>query len=177
MNEKTISSKRAFEGRLLQLDVLDVELANGRRSRREIVRHPGAVAVWARTPDGRLLFVRQFRKAIEGDLLEIVAGTLNAGESPEACARREVKEETGFEVRTLLPLGFIHAAPGFCGERLDLFFAELTASAGRSQPDPDEALDVVPLSREEWEARVNRGEIHDAKTLAAWALVQARGLG
>ena len=79
MNEKTISSQRAFDGRLLKLDVLDVELDNGRRSRREVVRHPGAVAVWARTPDKRFVFVRQFRKAIESDLLEIVAGTRNTG--------------------------------------------------------------------------------------------------
>ncbi|MBU4199411.1 MAG: NUDIX hydrolase [Verrucomicrobia bacterium] len=176
MNEKTISSQRAFDGRLLKLDVLEVELDNGRRSWREVVRHPGAVAVWARMPDGRFVFVRQFRKAIESDLLEIVAGTRNTGEPPDTCALREVREETGYDVTTLKPLGFIHTAPGFCGERLELFFAELAAGGNLPSPDPDEALDVVRLNREEWEARVVRGDIHDAKTLAAWALVLARGL-
>ena len=176
MNEKTISAKRVFDGRLLKLDVLEVELDNGRQSRREIVRHPGAVAVWAWTPEGRLLFVRQFRKAVEGALLEIVAGTLDAGEAPAACAIREIREETGCEVKTLTPLGFIHTAPGFCGERLELFMAELAPLTGRPHPDPDEILDVVWLSRDEWEAKVVSGEIHDAKSLAAWALVQAQKL-
>jgi len=176
MNEKTISSQRAFDGRLLKLDVLDVELDNGRRSRREVVRHPGAVAVWARTPDKRFVFVRQFRKAIESDLLEIVAGTRNTGEPPDTCAIREVREETGYDVKTLTLLGFVHTAPGFCGERLELFFAELAATGKPPSPDPDEVLEVVQLNRKEWEARVVQGDIHDAKTLAAWALVQARGL-
>lgn len=174
MNEKTISSQRAFDGRLLKLDVLEVELENGRRARREVVRHPGAVAVWARLPDGRLIFVRQFRKAIEGELLEIVAGTREAGEPAEACAVREIREETGCAVKSLAPLGFIYTAPGFCGERLELFFAELTDTGRPATPDADEALEVVRLSREEWLARLSGGEIHDAKTLAAWALVQAR---
>lgn len=176
MNETTISARRVFDGRLLKLDVLEVELANGRRARREVVRHPGAVAVWARAPDGRFVFVRQFRKAIEGDLLEIVAGTREAGEPPDTCAIREVREETGCDVKTLVPLGFIHTAPGFCEERLELFFAELLETGRRAEPDPDEALDVVRLTREEWEARVARGDIRDAKTLAAWAIVRARKL-
>lgn len=174
MNEKTVSSRRAFEGRLLQLDVLEVELDGGRRARREVVRHPGAVAVWARLPDRRLVFVRQFRKAIEGELLEIVAGTRAAGEPAEGCAVRELREETGYGVKNLEPLGFIHTAPGFCAERLELFFAELADDGGRPAPDADEVLEVVRLSLDEWESLVIRGDVYDAKTLAAWALVQAR---
>lgn len=176
MSEKTISSQRAFDGRLLKLDVLEVELDDGRRSRREVVRHPGAVAIWAQAPDGQWVFVRQFRKAIESDLLEIIAGTRNPGEPPESCAVREVGEETGYEVKTLVSLGYIHSAPGFCGERLDLFFAELADGGQPPRPDSDEVLDVVRLTRAEWQARMGRGDIHDAKTLAAWALAQARGL-
>ena len=176
MNEKTISSQRAFDGRLLKLDVLEVELDNGRRARREVVSHPGAVAVWSRLADGRFVFVRQFRKAIEGELLEIVAGTLEPGETPPACAAREVREETGCDVKTLIPLGLIHTAPGFCGERLELFFAELVETGRPAQPDADEALDLMRLTRKEWETMVAVGEVHDAKTLAAWAMVQARQL-
>jgi ADP-ribose pyrophosphatase len=177
MNERTIKSPRAFDGRLLKLDVLEVELDNGRRARREVVRHPGAVAIWARLPDARLVFVRQFRKAIEEDLLEIVAGTREAGEAADVCAIREIREETGFDAKSLVPLGFIHTAPGFCGERLELFFAELAETGRRAQPDPDEAPDVVLLDRDEWKTRLARGDIHDAKTLAAWAIVQARRMG
>lgn len=176
MNEKTISSQRVFDGRLIKVDVLEVALDNGKRSRREIVRHRGAVAVWARAPDGRFVFVRQFRKAIEREFLEVVAGTRDADETPEACAIREIREETGYEVQTLIPMGFIHTAPGFCSERLELFFAELSEAHGQPTPDHDESLEIVLLSRDQFEAMISRREIHDAKTLAAWALVQARKL-
>jgi len=173
MNEKTVSSQRVFDGRLLKLDVLEVELENGRRTRREIVRHPGAVAIWARAPDGRFVFVRQFRKAIEQELLEIVAGTRESGETPEACAQREIREETGYAVKTLKPLGSIFTAAGFCSERLFLFYAEL-AGNGPANPDPDEHLDVVLLDESAWKAMMSRGAIQDAKTWAAWGMFQTR---
>ena len=188
MNEKTVSSHRIFDGRLLKLDVLEVGLDNGRHARREIVRHPGAVAIWARAPDGRFVFVRQFRKAIEQELLEVVAGTREAGETPEACARREIREETGYAVKTLTPLGFIFTAPGFCTEQIAIFYAELrengpdfgpSRASGSSDelsraahPDPDERLDVVLLDEAAWKAMMSRGAIQDAKTWAAWGLFQ-----
>ena len=171
MNEKTINSHRVFDGRLLKLDVLEVELDNGRRTRREIVSHPGAVAIWARAPDGRFVFVRQFRKAVEQALLEVVAGTRDADETPEVCARREIREETGYAVKTLTLLGFIFTAPGFCTERIAVFFAEL-AEKGPADPDPDEKLDVVLLDEAEWKAMMSRGAVQDAKTWAAWGMFQ-----
>ena len=173
MNEKTVSSQMVFDGRLLKLDVLEVEIDNGRRARCEIVRHPGAAAIWARAPDGRFVFVRQFRKAIEQELLEIVAGTLEIGETPEACARREISEETGYAVRTLTPLGSIFTAPGFCTERIVLFYAEL-AGGGAAAPDPDEHLDVVLLDEAAWKAMMSRGAVQDAKTLAAWGMFRSQ---
>ena len=174
MNEKTVSFQQVFDGHLLKLDVLEVELDNGRRTRREIVRHPGAVAIWARAPDGRFVFVRQFRKAIEQELLEIVAGTLETGETPEACARRELREETGYAVKTLTPLGCIFTAPGFCTEQIFIFYAEL-AGGGAAAPDPDEHLDVVLLDESKWKAMIACGAIQDAKTWAAWGMFQTRG--
>lgn len=173
MNEKTVSSQRVFDGRLLKLDVLKVKLDNGRRARREIVRHPGAVAIWARAPDGRFVFVRQFRKAIEQELLEVVAGTLEIGETPEACARREIREETGYAVKTLMPLGFIFTAPGFCTERITIFYSELTGG-GATDPDPDECLDVVLLDEATWKAMMSRGTVQDAKTWAAWGMFKTK---
>ena len=173
MNEKTASSQRVFDGHLLKLDVLEVELDNGRRARREIVHHPGAVAIWARAPDGRFVFVRQFRKAIEQELLEVVAGTLEVGETPEACARREIREETGYAVKTLTPLGCIFTAPGFCTERIFLFYAELVAG-GAAAPDPDEHLDVVLLDEAAWKAMMSRGAVQDAKTWAAWGMFETK---
>jgi ADP-ribose pyrophosphatase len=182
MNEKTVSSQLVFEGRLLKLDVLEVELDNGRRARREIVRHPGAVAIWARAPDGRCVFVRQFRKAIEQELLEVVAGTLEIGETPEACARREIREETGYAVKTIMPLGSIFTAPGFCTEQIFIFYAELAENgpdfgelSRAANPDPDERLDVVWLDETEWKAMMSRGAVQDAKTWEAWGMFKTRG--
>lgn len=177
MKEKTIASKRKFNGRLIKVDLLKVELGNGRPARREIVRHPGAVAVLCRRPDGRFAFVRQFRKAVESELLEIVAGTREPNEGPAACARREVKEETGYNVVSLERLGCIYSAPGFCDEKIDIFFAELGPTGGRQRPDPDERIVLVSFSARQVEAMLAAGKIRDAKTLAAWMMFRARRRG
>jgi ADP-ribose pyrophosphatase len=177
MNETTLRETRVFDGRLLKVDVLDVRLEDGRTSVREVVRHPGAVAVLVRRPDGRFALVRQFRKAIESDLLEVVAGGLEPGESPDACAAREVREETGCSVTSLKPLGHVYSAPGFCSERLHLFYAETAPGAAGLQPDADEELDVVLLKESDLDGLVRQGAIHDAKTLACWALYRAGAAG
>lgn len=174
MPEKTLKRRCVFNGRRFRVDVLEVQVGNGRRASREIIRHPGAVAVWTRMPDGRVMLVRQFRKAIERNLLEIVAGTREPGESPAACARREIREETGYHVRRLTPLGVIYSAPGFCSERLNLFVAELAPRRAAAAPDPDEVLERVLLDEQAMAAMIARGEIQDAKTLAAWALLKTR---
>lgn len=177
MHEKTINCKTVFSGRLLKVDLLEVELESGIRSTREIVRHPGAVAVLARAPDGRLVFVRQFRKPLEAVTLEVVAGTLKPGEDPELCARREVHEETGYDVAAIQSLGIIVPAPGYTDERLYVYSAALRPSARAARPDEDEKLEVVRLSAAEFETRIARGEIIDAKTLSAWLLDGIHGAG
>ena len=170
MYEKTLTSTPAFSGRLLNVEVLEVELEPGVRSRREIVRHPGATAIVARIPDGRFVFVRQFRKPIETELLEIVAGGLEKGELPADCARREIKEETGHDVLSLRPLGTAYPAPGYTDEILHLFFAELSATRDAQHGDHDERITVEYLTEAEVEALLDQGAIHDGKTLAAWLL-------
>ena len=168
MNEKTLQSQRVFDGRLLKVDVVDVKLDSGARSTREIVRHPGAVLVMGMVPSGSFVFVRQFRKAVERELLEAVAGTREPGEAPEVCAIREMKEETGYDVESLTYMGFIYSTPGFCNERIDMYFAKLRASPGSQASDPEEHTDVVLLSRNEIEKMIAGKQIHDTKTLAAW---------
>ena len=170
MTEKTLSTQRAFAGRLISLDVLEVELEPGVRARREVVRHPGAVAVLARDAEGRFVFVRQYRKPIERELLEIIAGCLEHGETPAQCAVREVKEETGYAVRSLVPLGILHPTPGYSDEIIHLFRAELAPGPGTPQFDRDERIVLDRLTPEAFEQQARSGAITDGKTLAAWTL-------
>ena len=171
--ERTVGAKTVFRGRILRVEVLDIETEAGVRSVREIVRHPGAVAILGETPDGRFVLVRQFRKAIEQTLLEAVAGTLEPGEEPDRAAARELREETGYEAAELRKLGVICLAPGYSDERLHVYYARLAPGPAAQSPDEDEVMERVYLTREEMEASIRAGEIGDAKTLAAWMLLRA----
>jgi len=174
MYERTLSSERVFSGRILSLDLLEVELEDGSRAQREIVRHRGAVGVVCRKTDGDYLFVRQFRKAIGDYCLEVVAGLLEPGEDPSACARREVAEETGHTVVRLEKLAAITLSPGYSSEYIHLFYAELDPLAGGQQLDDGEHVELIELSGEEFEGMLARGEVLDGKTLAAWLLYEKR---
>ncbi len=174
MPEKTVKSERIFAGRLLQLDVLEVALEGGRTGRREIVRHPGAVAVWLIAPDGRVVLVRQYRKAAGRYLLEAVAGTREPGESAAACAIREVREETGYAISSVVSLGRIYTAPGFCTEAIDLFYAQAARPPRAGRPDFDEKITVRHVTMAQFAGMAARGAVQDAKTLAAWSLARAR---
>jgi len=170
MFERTVASKTVFQGRALRVDVLDVELPNGRRSTREIVRHRGAVVVLLERPDGAFVLVRQYRRAIDEVLLEVVAGCLEPGEAPEVAARRETQEESGYIVETLRPLGIITPCPGYSEERLHLFHARVGQQPGETHPDFDENVAPAVMTRAEIEASISSGELKDAKSLATWYL-------
>lgn len=174
MHEKTTSITPVFTGRLISVETQLVELEPGVRAYREIIRHPGAIAAVARIPDGRFVFVRQFRKPIEREVLEIIAGRKESGESPETCAAREIKEETGYDVVALHSLGSLYPSPGYLDELIHLFFAELSASASPQNGDHDERITVEYLTAEEFESLLAGGMIEDAKTLAAWLLFTRR---
>ena len=176
MTEKTLSSRTVFRGRLLVVETLEVETPAGRRATREIVRHPGAAVILARRADGRFVLVRQYRKPVECELLEAIAGKLDPNEQPEDCARRETREETGYAVRRLRKLGETYSSPGFCDEILHVFFAEL-GEAGAPRPEDDESVEPVFLTAADIEARIADGALRDAKTLAAWTLFRLRGSG
>lgn len=175
MHERTLQTRRVFDGRLLHIDIVDIELADGTRAVREIVRHPGAAVVLPRTADGRFVLVRQFRKPADAEILEAVAGTLDAGEDPASCARRELAEETGYHAASLEALGNAYPAPGYTDERLSFFFAEAHEEATTVSPDDDERIEVVHLTAEAIDRMVGAGEIQDAKTLAIWLLFKSRG--
>ena len=173
--EKTLSTRTAFQGRALRLDVVDIELPDGRRSVREVIRHRGAVAVLGRRPDGRFLFVRQYRKAIETAFVEVVAGSLEPGEAPDVAAHRELREESGYQARRMLPLGTIVACPGYSEERLHLFYADLDGAPGATDPDSDENVETLLMSREAVEQAILDGSLCDAKTMCCWLLWTLRG--
>ena len=177
LTEKTLEVKRAFEGRALTIDVASIELPNGRRSVREIVRHRGAAVILGERPDGRFVLVRQYRKAVELALLEMVAGCLEEGEAPEAAARREMEEESGYAVTALEKLGVIVPCPGYSEERLHLYHARLSQEPNALRPDFDENLEPVVLTAAEIEAALDDGGLIDGKSIALWLLWRRRGEG
>ena len=170
MYEATTSSERIFEGRALTIDILGIRLPTGRESTREVLRHRGAVCILAQRPDGRFILVRQFRKAVDRTLLECVAGCMEEGEAPEVSAARETREESGYEVESLTPLGHSLPAPGYCDEIHWHFYAKLKPLAGELRLDTDENLLPVALTAEELDAAIDDGTIDDGKTVILWDL-------
>jgi ADP-ribose pyrophosphatase len=172
MTEKTLSRRTVFQGRALQIDVLDIELPGGRRSVREIVCHRGAVVVLAERADGRFVLVRQYRSAIGGLSLEMVAGCLEPGEPAETAARRELEEESGYVAESLRPLGVIVPCPGYSSERLHLFHARVGQAPGATRPDFDEQVEPVVMTAAEIDAAIADGTLQDAKSIALWHLAR-----
>ncbi len=160
------ASQPVYRGRVVSLRVDDVELAPGSTVRREVVEHPGAVVVVAEDGRRRILWVKQYRYAVGRTLLELPAGTLDPQETPEACARRELEEETGHTASTWRLLGTFYTAPGFCTEYMHAFAAS-GLRRGKVHLDADEEIEVVPLTLAESLRRLDAGEIEDAKSIAA----------
>lgn len=169
MEEKVIESKTLFQGKLLSLRVDKVELENGIISTREVVVHRGAVAILPLLPSGEVLLVRQFRLPAGKALLEIPAGTLSPGEEPLECAKRELKEETGYFAGRWRKLTSLFLAPGYSTEYIHIFLAE-ELSKGEAQLDEDEIISLTSLPFEKALEMVLKGEIEDAKTACALLL-------
>jgi len=170
--EKTLTRKRIFEGKLLKIDLLDVELDDGTKSKREIICHPGAAVIWAKLPNERFVLVRQYRKAVEDYFIEAIAGTLDHGESPERCAERELIEETGYKSEKMTKLGIVAPSPGYTEELFHIYYSELFPEQGDMNPDDDENIEVLYYTSEQIDKMIRTGEICDAKTIVAWHLYQ-----
>ncbi|SDC37785.1 ADP-ribose pyrophosphatase [Paenibacillus sp. UNCCL117] len=164
--EVTLSTKPIFEGKIISLQVDTVRLPDGGEATREIVKHPGAVAVLALTGDGRMIVVEQYRKPLEKSQVEIPAGKLDAGEDPLEAARRELEEETGYTAGSLRHVASFYTSPGFADELLHLYVAEQLAS-GVSRPDDDEFLEAWGVTLEEAKELIRERRISDAKTILA----------
>lgn len=174
MQETITHKEQVYDGRIVHLELLDVTLPNGETAKRELVRHPGAVAIVPLIGEDVLL-VRQYRIAAGQTMLEIPAGTLNPGEAPLICAERELQEETGYKPGVLEPLGGIFTAPGYTTEFIHLYLAR-DLGESRLAMDDDEFIEVVRVPLREALEMLNTGEIKDGKSAAA-LLLAARRLG
>jgi len=173
--EKTVSSQQLFKGRVISLQVDEVELPNGKRGKREIIKHPGAVAVIAITDEGKMIMVEQYRKAMERSLVEIPAGKLEPGEEPLRTAERELEEETGYESGEMKHLISFYTSPGFADELVHLFVAnDLKKKDNPADCDEDEFVEVLELTVEEAQRFIEEGKIADAKTAYAVQYLQLK---
>lgn len=165
LKEITLSSRRIYEGRILNLRVDQVLLPNGKESGREVVEFSQAVAVVAITDEGKVLLVSQYRYPVGEVLKEIPAGKMDPLENPEECARRELKEETGFTAASLVKLTEFYTTPGFTNELMHVFLAQ-QLSAGEQSPDEDEFVEVEMVTLQEAIEMIFNGRIRDGKSIA-----------
>ncbi len=171
-----VSSRRVYTGRVISLDIDEVRFPDGTVGELEMIWHPGASAVVplmnAEKADPDVVLIRQYRYAANGYVYEIPAGRLNPDESPEKCAERELREETGYSTGRLRQLTTIYTTPGFTDEQIHIFVAE-DLTNGVATPEADEFMElhVMPLSRAV--AMIHAGEIVDAKTAIGLLLAHA----
>ncbi|MBP5789053.1 MAG: NUDIX hydrolase [Neisseriaceae bacterium] len=166
--EKQISSQQIFDGKVVRLFFDEVALPNGKTATREVVRHNGAVAVLAVTPDDKIVLVKQFRYPCNRVLLEIPAGKLDiAGENPEQCAVRELAEETPYTCETVDLIYQFYTSAGFSDEKLYLYQAHGLQRNSTLKPDEDEYLELVELNKTQANEALQNGEITDVKTIIA----------
>jgi len=172
--EQVLQTEEIYRGRKIGVRVDRVRMANGRETTREVVFHPGAVAIVPLLPDGRVIMIRQYRHATGEVLLEIPAGTRDIpGEAPIDTAARELIEETGYRAGALTHLSDFYTAPGFCNELMSLYLATDLAAGDQNLMD-DEAISVEAFSLDEAQALIAGGSIRDAKTIVGLLLARER---
>lgn len=171
--ERTIRRQSIYEGAIIDVVVDDVQLPDGKEAKREIVQHPGAVGIIALTDEGKIVLVEQFRKPLERAIVEIPAGKIDAGESLEACALRELEEETGYRAHSLKKVQSFATSPGFADEVMHLYLAEqLEKVDDPLQGDEDEFIRLYEWTIDEAMKRMDEGKVYDAKT--AFALLYVK---
>jgi ADP-ribose pyrophosphatase len=171
--EKTLESKMLYRGKVINLRLDSVELENGGTSLREVVEHPGAVGIIALKENGDIVMVKQYRKAVEQVLLELPAGKLEKDEDPMDCAARELMEETGYCAENLSYLISFYTSPGFSDEVMHMFIAT-GLKQGNKNPDEDEVVETVEISRRKAMEMVLKGEIRDVKTITGILLISQK---
>jgi len=167
--ERVTDSRHVYRGRAIRVRVDGVVKPNGKKTTREVVEHVDCVVVLPVDSEGNALLVRQFRHPVNKDLLELPAGSIDPGETPEEAATRELREETGYKPGKLERLGGFYAAPGYCTEYLHFFRASQLEKSPLTAEDTDE-IEVVPVSPADVLGLIASGQICDAKTLAGFRI-------
>lgn len=163
---KVVGHKVVYKGRVFNTIVDEVEYESGNRSIREVAEHPGGAVVLPLLDDGRIVFVYQYRYPLKEYIYELPAGKLEPGEPPEVCARRELKEETGYDAGKLEKLTAIYTTPGFCTEKLHIFIAGDLKDGKQKLEEGELGLSLRYVTVSEAFEMVRRNEIVDAKTIA-----------
>jgi ADP-ribose pyrophosphatase len=164
--EQCTSSSRVYDGRILNLRVDQLMLGNGKTAKREIIEHRGAAAIVPVIQGRDVVLVRQYRYAVATDLLEVPAGTMEQGETPEECAVRELEEETGFRCKEIEKILEFFPVPGYSTEKIHVYIAK-GLSQSKMNTEDDEQISVEILPMENALEKVRSGEIHDAKSICA----------
>ncbi|WPC40892.1 NUDIX hydrolase [Clostridium sp. JS66] len=168
--EKTLLNENIYKGKIIEVNLKTVELPNGKEAKREIINHPGGVAILAYKDKDTILLVEQFRKPLERNLLELPAGKIERGEEPKICGIRELEEETGYKANKFSYLGKIVTSPGFCDEYIYLYKAEDLYKGSTGLQDEDEFINVKELKIDIVKEMIKKGEIIDAKTISAFMM-------
>ncbi|GAA0743420.1 NUDIX hydrolase [Clostridium oceanicum] len=168
--EKTLEEKDIYKGKIIDVKVQKVKLPNGKESKREIVRHQGGVAVIAYKNEKEIFMVKQFRKPIDMEILEIPAGKIEKGEDKKICAERELEEEIGYKAKKWTYMGKVVTSPGFCDEYIYLYKAENLYKGEDGLNDEDEFIDIIEVKVDEIRELIKKGKIIDAKSICAMAM-------
>ncbi len=164
---EVLSTERIYEGRVFDVEHASIRFPDGVEAERETVRHPGAVALVALVDDDLMLLVEQYRHPARKRLLEVPAGTREPGEAPEVTARRELREETGYDATELVRLGGAWMAPGFTSEYIDFYLARGLFEAPLLTGDEEDLGAPIAITLDELDSAIAAGHIEDAKTIVA----------
>ncbi|UCC60433.1 MAG: NUDIX hydrolase [Dehalococcoidia bacterium] len=167
--ERTLQSEYIYRGRLVNLRLDTVELPSGKQRKREIVEHRACSAIVALDSENNVLLVKQYRKPVDRELLEIPAGGVDSGEDPIGAARRELEEETGFSAESWDQLSVFYSSPGFCNEEIYVYLAR-GLSPTKREADDDENIELIRVPLNKILNLIESGDIYDAKSIAGLLL-------
>ena len=173
--ETVLASEQLYQGRIVKLRVDQVRTSTGLEAIREIVEHPGAVAIVAVDDQQRVVLVKQYRHAVRALTIEIPAGTLEPDEDPLEAAQRELREETGFTADRFDPIGGIYPAPGWSTEYIYLYVAT-GLTPGPMATEPDESIELLRVPLPDAIDMIRSGAINDGKSISALFLARSRAV-